>query len=309
MSRLAAPFIAVLLLASLLLAGCRRDDTPAAAGDPVAAVAAQVQALRDNDLLRYSQISVPPDVHARLQARWAEHLRVAPGPDEEARAEFARTLARLTAPDAEQALFAAFEKKIAPLESEIAGQWPMLQATATIFLKAAVEANDTLDSAEKAHANAVVAALLGWLQPELLIDRDRARQAIAELTRTTRALEFVDIDQMRALPFDLALQKAGVALAGLKRIGRIYGLDADAALAQAKTELVRIDGTTALVKVSYPLLGETIAFELEMVAREDRWYSANALREAEEELAEPLPAAADIAPGPVTLESASVRAD
>jgi len=44
--------------------------------------------------------------------------------------------------------------------------------------------------------------------------------------------------------------------------------------------------------VSYPLLGKTVNFQMQLLRRDGRWYSADAVRSAEAELAQPLPAPA-----------------
>ena len=56
------------VLLALALGGCRREapaDVARAPGDPIEAVEALAGALRDNDLVRYRQLSLPPDLHAR----------------------------------------------------------------------------------------------------------------------------------------------------------------------------------------------------------------------------------------------------
>jgi hypothetical protein len=195
-------------------------------------------------------------------------------------------MARLTAPDAEAALMRDLEPKLAKLESELSGQWPLMQATASIFLNAAIQANTELSDAEKAHGSEVVAGLMDWAQPALFTDRERARQSVAALSRTARKLDLPTLDQARALPMLPALEKGGVALAGIKDVGRAYGLDMDKSLDGMKAELVSSEGDTARVKVSYPLLDRTISFEMEMLRRDGAWYSAEAVRQAEAELAE-----------------------
>ena len=41
---------------------------------PVAAIEAQAQALRDNDLVRWSRLGLPPELHARTEALWNRRL-------------------------------------------------------------------------------------------------------------------------------------------------------------------------------------------------------------------------------------------
>lgn len=285
------PAWALLALLSLLFAlgACRREepaDAAKAPGDPVAAVQGLAGALRDNDLVRYSRLSLPPDLHARSETLWQRRQAQAEPPTAEDAQEYADLMARLTAPDAETILMTDLEPKLVKLESEISGQWPLMQATASIFLNAAIQANTELSDAEKAHGGEVVASLMAWAQPSLFTDRERARQAVAALSRTARQLDLPTLDQARALPMLPALEKGGIALAGLKDVGRAYGLDLDRSLDGLEAELVSSEGDTAVVKVSYPLLDKSVSFEMEMLQRDGGWYSAEAVRQAEAELAE-----------------------
>lgn len=289
--------LAALLLLALALVACRREpaDLAAVPGDPVGAVQAQVKALRDNDLVRYSRLSLPPELHARSEALWARRQAEAGPVDPEDAREYADMMARLTAPDAEKALMRDLEPKLAKFQAEAAGQWPLMQATASIFLGAAIQANTELSAAEKEHGAAVVEALLAWAQPELFTDRERARRAVAALSRTARELELPTLEQARALPMMPAMEKGGIALAGLKEAARAYDLDLDQSLDQATVALVSTDGDRARVKVSYPLLGKPVAFEIEMQRVGEGWYSADAIEQTETELAEAGPAPAEAA--------------
>lgn len=291
MPRFPARCLVLLLLLCLGLAGCRREVV--APGDPVAAVKGMAAAVRDNDLVRYSRLSMPPTLHKKMEARWKAKLAVAPAPTLQQQRDYARWMARLTAADAEARLFKRWDSKLKKIEGEIGSQWPLMQATGGIFLNGLIKANDQLSPAEKEHARAVGSALLAWLTPERLSDRSRAHQAIAVLTRTARALDLPTLEQTRQLEMIPALAKAGQALRGLKEIGRVYGLDADTSLAGVRARVISAEGELATVEVSYPLLGKTVHFDMQLLRRDGRWYSADAVREAESELLQPLvPAAA-----------------
>lgn len=281
--------LAALLLTALVLAGCRREpdaDLSTVPGDPVAAVQAQAQALRENDLVRWSKLSLPPELQARSEALWEQRVAAAEPADPEDAREYAEVMARLTAPDAEAALMRDLEPKLAQFEAEVAGQWPLMQATASIFLSAAIEANTELAAAQKTHGRAVANALLDWAQPALITDRARARQAIAALSATARELDLPTLEQARALGYTEALEKGGIALAGLKQASKAYGLDLDASLDGVRAELLSTEGDQATVRVTYPLLGRDVAFEARLQRVGEGWYDADAIAQAEAELAE-----------------------
>jgi hypothetical protein len=284
------PAWALLALLSLVLAlGACRKDSPQEAqapGDPVAAVEGLAKALRDNDLVRYSRLSLPPELYDRSEALWNRRVAQAEPVDDADAAEYDKMMARFTAPNAEAQLNRDLEPKLAKLEAEIAGQWPMMQATALIFLNAAIQANTELSDEEKAHSNEVVAGLMAWAQPSLFTDRARARVAVSALVETADALALPTLAQARALPMVPAMEKGGIALAGFKKVAKAYDLDIDRALDGVQAELVSANGDSAQVKVSYPLLDKTVSFEMEMMRRGDGWYSAQSVRDAEAELAE-----------------------
>ena len=281
--------LALIVIVCLGLAGCRREVL--APGNPVAAVRGMAAAVKDNDLVRYSRLSMPPQLHQQMEARWRARLVAAAPATAKEQGDYARWMARLTAADAEQRLYRSVDSKLNKLDKEIGSQWPLMQATGGIFLNGLIGANDKLSPAEKAHAKAVASALLAWIKPALVTDRVRARQAIAVLTGSARELRLPTLQQTRQLEMIPALEKAGQALKAAKRIGRIYGLDADTSLAGVDAKLVSLEGELATLEVSYPLLGQTVKFEMQLLRRDGRWYSADAVRSAEAELVQPLAAA------------------
>jgi len=280
--------LVVLLLLCLIAAGCRRET--AAPGDPVAAVKGLAAAIRDNDLVRYSRLSLPPTLHDRMEARWKARAAAAPPPTDQEKKRYVDWMRRLTAPGAEARLYSTLDPKLGTLETEVGGQWPMMRATAGIFLNGVIQANDKLTASEKAHAREVGAAVLAWARPALIADRARARRAIAVVVETARRIDLPTLERSRALGMVPALEKGGIALEGLKRLGRIYGADADAALAGVRAEVIGVKGDIATLRVSYPWLGRTIAFDMELIRRDGRWYRADAVHDAEAELAAPVSA-------------------
>jgi len=288
--------LVVLSLALAIVAGgCHREVV--APGDPVAAVKGLAEALHDNDLVRYWRLTLPPALQKAVQARWKARLATAPPPTEQQEKDYARMMARLTAPDAEAKLYRSLDPKLKKLEIEIGSQWPMMQTTAGIFIKGIIQANDKLSPAEKEHAKAVGIAVLDWAQPAVITDRARARQAITVMTETARELDLPTLAQARALELIPALEKFDIALKGGKKLGLIYGVDVDAALANVDVKLVAASGDSATTEVSYPLLGRTVSFQMELLRRDGRWYSADAVRDAEADLVRPLPTApAAVAP-------------
>lgn len=286
----AAALLFVLCLALLsVLAGCRREVV--APGDPVAAVRGMADALQHNDLVRYSRLSMPPALYQQVAAGWRARQNAGPPPSDKQRADYAKWMQRLTVADAERTLYRDFNAKMRKFDREIGAQWPLMQATGGMLANGLIQSNGALSPAEKAHAKAVSAALLGWMTPKLLSDRPRAEAAIKVLVATARRIDVPTLEAKRQLEMVPALEKAGLAMAGIKQMARIYGLDVDASLAALTARLVSAQDDRATVEVSYPLLGQTVRFEMELVRRDGRWYSRDAVAQAEGALVKPAPAA------------------
>lgn len=277
-----------LTAAALLLVACKREEGVTTPDSPAAAVQALADSLRENDLVRFSKLSVPPSMYARLETRWREQQAMQPEPSEDEREDFAQTLARFTAADADETLYAELEPSLTRFESEMAAQLPLMVAMGSGFISASVQQNDTLSEAQKQHANEVIGALAGWASSLQLGDRDKARQAIGVVTDTARRLELESLDQMRNFSFEDTLQRGGAVLAGGKRLMALYGLDIDRSLSSVRVEPLTQDGDSARVRVNYTLLDKPVSFEVDMVRVDGGWYSTDAIAGTREQLDAPL---------------------
>jgi hypothetical protein len=279
-----------------LLSGCGRE--PVAPGDPVAAVEGLAEAIKDNDLVRYSRLSLPPKLHTEMEQRWNAELAKAPALTEVQRKDHARYMKQMMEPGAEAKLLASYEKKLKKFQGEINSQWPMMQGAAQIFVTGAIQANENLTPSERDHAKAVGQAILQWLKPAMFSDRKKAREAIAVICQTAREVNLPDAEQMHQLSMVASLEKAGIAMKALKGIGLIYGADLDESLDKLEAKLVdaNTSGDQATIEVNYVLLDKDIRFEIEMTRIDGRWYPADSVSDAQQELKQALPAAAVSAP-------------
>lgn len=278
--------VAGLLAASLV--ACKRDAPAEAASDPAAAVEQLAQALRDNDLVRFNQLSLPEDLHQQTRQRWDEQRESAPPASAEDEAQFRETMDRLTAPDAEAKLYADLEPMLDRYDAEYAAQLPLAVAMGSAFANQAIQANETMSADQKQHATDVLGAVAGWVGTAPLGDRERAREAIAVVTGTARGLDLESMDAFRRLEQDDMLTRAGAAWGGVKDVMAVYGLDADAALGSVDAETLAETGDSAQVRVNYQLLGSTLGFEMAMERIDGSWYSSDLLANAREELATPV---------------------
>lgn len=287
----------VLLLLTLIAAtGCRPEPEPitAAPAEPVAAVKALAAALQEGDLRRYVELSLPAELRNQQEALW--RLRMQQDvPFDPAEAErYRQLMQRLTAPDAEAALWATIEPRLADLSQQAGPQWSLGVAMMAGFARAAVAAHPTMSEAGQAHAAGLIQAIEGWAaKPGLLVDPDRARQAIAIVVDTARALELPTLEQAGQLEYSALLDRGSIALRGIKDLARAYGIEVDAALQQVEAEVVALEAERAVLRVRYPLLGTQVVFEQPMLRIDGGWYREDAVQSLQLRLA----AAASLAAG------------
>lgn len=291
------------LLALLVLAGCgnkqdqsvevSRAAVAASAESPTAAVASNIRNLRENNFKALVEASVPPQYLPQIRAEWQAKLDAKPITDAD-RAEFEADMERLTAPDAEQKLWAELEPQMDKFRKEAAMQMPMMVGIGRGILVSALQQSEDLSEDQKQQAVKGVDAFAHWMETAPFTDAALAQKSIGVLCNTARALKLESLDQVRAMDFDQMLEKAGVAAAGLKQIFDIYGFSVDRALDSARTELVSNEGNQARVKVGYSLFDSTLDFESELELFEGRWYDRNSLNKMREKAASGDQAAAPV---------------
>lgn len=280
--------IALLALAGLFALGlvaCSDKDASAPASpaaiekqtsDPAKAVDAIVAAMRENRVLEAIQLAAPAAKLDEARAEWKKNM-AKEVPSEEDKAEYAAQMSKLTAPDAEQALFAELEPMLAKYETEMAAQMPMMIGMGQGFLMQAVQANEDLDEAQKKQATEVVGALASWLQGVNLADRELAKKAIAITVQAARKIDLPTLDAARALDFDQAMGKAGVAFGALKDVLALYGLDINQTLDSMKTSVISRGDGVAKVSTRFTFLGKPMSTDSEMVEVDGRWYGKESM--------------------------------
>jgi hypothetical protein len=305
--------LAVAGLLSLALGACSKDEQPASVAaipaDPAATIEKTAADLRSGDLLAAVRTVVPPAHYERMRIEWRTRMAAEPPSDAE-RAQFAATMTKLTAPDAEAQLYAEFEPQLAQYESEMAAQMPLMVGMGRGFAMQSLQQSETLTAEQKKQAGELLDAVANWLQSARFFDRDLARQAIARIVATARALDLQTLDQVQALEFEQAMQKGGIALRGAFDVLGIYGLKLDDALASVDATTLSQQDETARVKVDYAVFGQPLSLETEMVRIDDRWYGKDAVVELERAAsAPPQPADDGSDPDEVDAEAEADLAD
>ena len=114
-------------------------------------------------------------------------------------------------------------------------------------------------------------------------DRDKAASVWSfrgyHLVTAARELNLKTLDEARALDFDTAMEKSGIAFRGAKKVLETYGLSLDKVLDTVKTEVVSQQGDVAKVKVSYVMFDQPMSFDTELVQIDGRWYGKQTIDE------------------------------
>lgn len=278
-------------LTALSLAACQKEEaagetpakTAAATANPADAITTTAQKLKQGDVLAVIQMSVPPEHYEKMKADFKADMASDPVTDAD-RAEFAEMMAKLTDPEAESKLFAEAEPELKKFETEMAAQMPLMIGMGQGFAMQAIQANEKLTEAQKKQAGDVVGAMAAWLQGVQFADRTLAKQAIAKAVATARSLELTTLDEARALEFEPAMAKAGVAFNGVKEILAVYGLKLDETFDSVKAQVISQEGDTAKVKVDYTVFNQPLSFETEMVQIDGRWYGKDTIEQLKKEL-------------------------
>ena len=293
---------ALLLALAAAVAACGKKEetaTTAAPAAPVAAptvtpdsaVLASVRALRGNDISAFLTAALPATEVAKIKSDWAKKMTEDPITDED-RKKFVDQMGKLTAPGAEDKLFAEAEPQLKKLEAQ-AAQIPMMIAMGQGFLQSAIQQNQDLTDEQKKQSSALVDAAAKWAQGVKFTDPALAKAAIAAVTKTARDLNLKSLDEVRALNYDQGMAKAGVALAGVKQVAGAYGLKVDDWLDSVKAETVATTGDTAKVKVTYTAFDTPFTTESDLVKVDGKWVGKQAVEKWQKEQAAEAAAAAN----------------
>ena len=294
------PIVRTVLAASLLVlaAGCEQkpaEAPPAAvvtnADTPDGAIRKSAALLKQGDVAGFMQNAMPPAAFEKAKADWTRDANAKPITEED-RQKFADTMAKLTAPDAEQALFAEIEPQLKAFDAQYQQQIPMYVAMGSGWLQGMVQQNKEMSADAKQQAVAAINALGAWVQKTRFTDPDSIKKLLAIASQAARDINLKSLDEARALTFEQSMQKARIALLGVKQALGVYGLSIDQTLDSVQPEVLSNDGKTAKVKVSYTLLDTPLSAETEMVNIDGHWYG----KEAIDQLAEPATGDEETAP-------------
>jgi hypothetical protein len=247
-----------------------------AATTPDASVLASVHALRANNVASLLENALPAGEVAKMKADWTKEINKDPLTDED-RHKFSEQMSKLTAPGAEDKLFAELEPQLKQFEQQSAQQMPMMIAMGQGFIQSAIQQSKDLNDQQKQQTLALTDATAKWAQTAKFTDATLAKQAIGVICKTARDLNLKTLDEARALNYDQAMQKASIVLGGFKQLFAIYGLSMDKALDSVKAETVSANGDAAKVKITYTAFDQPFSTESDLVKLNGKWYSKQAI--------------------------------
>jgi hypothetical protein len=299
------------MLCALLfaLAACNHGQPPSAPATapanttPENALRADLVLTRNGDFDGLLRSTLPPADYQAWRDEWRHARAQQPAPSPEQRAHFAELMQKLTAPDAEDALFKQLQPQMKQLHDRRAENLPMLVG----ILQAAgndLVQNASLSPEQKQQAMQAVAALAAWAQTTDFTDKAKAKQAIGVICATARKLNLRTLDQWRALDYPQVMARYTVGWSGLRQLLKIYGLDLDATFDNAKLETLGNDGTNARMRETLTLAGKPIVSEVHLVMQDGHWYDADALAAWRKQHQEPA-AASSSAPARATSGAAA----
>lgn len=296
--------IASLLALTVLVAACGKSEeqaktaTPAPAAvvapaaTPDAAIMASVRAMRANDINGLLTASLPAPELAKMKADWSKNLSKDPITEED-RKKFNDQMAKLTAPGAEDKLYAEAEPQLKKFDQESAAQMPMLIAMGQGFVQSSIQQSKDMSEEQKKQAGALVDAAGKWAQSVKFTDPTLVKGVIAVVCKTARDLNLKSLDEVRALSYDQGMIKAGIAVGGLKQVLAVYGLQVDRSLDSVKAETISNAGDAAKVKISYSAFDQPFATEGDLVRVDGRWYGKEAIEKWHKQQAEAAAATAN----------------
>jgi hypothetical protein len=266
----------LLILSILLLSACRAPWDDAKAKQAEADTRLMMQSLVTPDLQQYRERTLPPKQLAQVKKNWPLVRKQFELNDSE-QASFNKLLNRFIEDKAERHLLRDLNAKIKPLSHEIDNKWPLMQTSLDLLLQGWIESSEQLSKAEKAHGRALVAAIIAQMPAEWLQNKVMREQAFAQMVAIARSLEIENYQDYNNFDYVQFNEKLGQFIAGLKKLGLIYGLDWNASQTRLEVKVLEQSGNKAKVQIRYPLGQKWVKFDMDLIEQDGHWYDASAL--------------------------------
>jgi hypothetical protein len=242
------------------------------APSPAAQVEELARLFRAGDLTGLAQAMVPPSKWEEMRTAY-ELARLEPVTDED-RARFEEKFERITAPDAVDRLMAEIEPKLAEARPQAPGA--LLMAFGAMQVAIASPDSDLTDD-QRAALQAAFPGIQRWAGNTDFLSSVVMRDALTLVTDAARRTGITDIDQLKSLPLEAALDRAGTVFAAAKDAVRLYGIDLDAIADSLQVEVLDLDGDSARVRTTVIVFDAPISLDHDLVLVEGRWYGKDAI--------------------------------
>lgn len=242
-----------------------------APADPARQVEDLARLFRAGDVAGLAQALVPPSKWEEFRLAY-QLKQLQPTPAEE-RDRFAEKLQRFTAPDAVDTLMAEIEPKLETARPQAAGALMMGIGAMQMALSAP---DSKLTEDQRAALQKALPGVQAWATSTDFLNAETLRQALTLLTSAARQTGISNLDQLKAMPLETALSRAGALLVALKQSVRLYGIDLDAIADSLQVDVVAMDGDSARVRTTITVFDAPIWAEHDLVLLEGRWYGKHA---------------------------------
>lgn len=284
-------------LTLLLVAACsrHRDEVTPGGATPQAAVADGYRLLRKNDIDGLYRHALPPADYAAMRAQWGE------GRDLDAytpaqRAQFDQMMAALTAPGAQQVLWLKVKPKLATLQQQYRQQMPALVGMLRTMADTGIERSPHLSAGEKVQALKTIAVLGAWAERTNWFEPNRVYELLGLMTGTAQKMSFRTLNQALSMPYSESVRNIDAAWAGFKQALAIYGFSIDAVLQSAHIQVLSNDGSVAVVRTTFDVLGTSVIRDNTLIRQHGRWYDRATLLHWQRVLATPAGASSAMKP-------------
>ena len=235
--------------------------------DPAAQLEETARLFRAGDVVALAQALTPPSKWEEIQRKYEEH-RLEPTSAHD-REEFAEGIAKFTAPDAVDRFMEEIEPKLAEARPQVGGA--LLMGFGAMQM-AVTSPDSELTDEQRAALQSAMPGIQKWASTTDFLNADTMRTALTLLTDAARRTGINDIDQIKAMPLESVLQRAGTVLAAAKQAVRLYGIDLDAVADSLRVDVLEIDGDKARVRTTVTLFDAPVWAEHDLVLVEGRWY-------------------------------------
>jgi hypothetical protein len=242
--------------------------------DPAAQLEETARLFRAGDVTALAKALMPPSKWQELKLQYEVHRLEPTSADD--RAHFAEGIAKFTAPDAVDRFMEEIEPKLAEARPQVGGA--LLMGFGAMQM-AVTSPDSELTDEQRAALQSAMPGIQKWASTTDFLSSDTMRTALTLLTDAARRTGITDIDQIKAMPLESVLQRAGTVLAAGKEAVRLYGIDLDAVADSLRVDVLEIDGDKARVRTTVTLFDAPLWAEHDLVLVEGRWYGKDALIE------------------------------